>query len=56
MPGSSLQCWVWLMCKDAGACDSALRGDEHKQQVLVSMHFTEHVPLITVVMTTTWQA
>lgn len=26
MPGSILQCWVWLMWKDAGVCDSALWG------------------------------
>ena len=43
-PGRSLQCWLWLMCKDEGECDSTLwrRGERfcslfhsiiHQQQI-----------------------
>lgn len=55
MPGSSLQCWVWLIGKDAGVCDSALQGGregKHRQETLVSMHSPIHILLIAVVMTT----
>lgn len=48
MPGSSLQWWVWLMCKDAGACDSDLQGG--KQKELVSLHYTIHNIFIVVMM------
>lgn len=55
MPGSSLQCWVWLIGKDAEVCDSALQGGgegKHRQETLVSMHSPIHILLIAVVMTT----
>lgn len=35
MPGSSLQCWVWFMCRDAGACDSDLQGGKHKHNTSI---------------------
>lgn len=56
MPGSSLQCWVWLMCKDAGVCDRALQGGgegKHRQEIWVSIHSTTCILLM--VMTTVGQ-
>lgn len=57
MPGSSLQCWVWLMCKDAGVCDRALQGvvGKHGQEMWVSVHSTTCTVSIVVVMTTVGQ-
>lgn len=35
MPGISLQCWVWLMCKEAGTCDRALPGAQTQESKVV---------------------